>query len=235
MLITRPQAQSERFAQTCQRVFGPQMQIVISPVLKIVPRRTKIDLTGLTGLIFTSENGVRAFAALSHDRSLPAYCVGPRTADVARQIGFRATQGTGGAEALANQIAAAPTHGPLLHVHGVTVAGDIKGVLTQRGIPVRTQVIYDQLEYPLSKAAHDLLSEPAPVLLPVFSPRTATLLLPALVPARALLQIAAISPAVAVSLQKLHTARIDVAAQPDGASMLTSLIGLRDGASRLER
>lgn len=235
LLLTRPRAQSERFARVCSKAFGPDLRIVISPVQEIVLLQASLDLTGLKGLIFTSENGVRAFAALSPIRDLPAFCVGSRTAEAARAAGFAATAGDGGTTALANLIATAAPDGPLLHLHGENVAGDIVSDLSARGISCRTLTVYDQRELPLTAEATTLLSEPQRLLVPVFSARTARILSAAIAGARADLQIAAISPAVADLLREHRNARIVVSKRSDGASMLTTLTGLRESGSRLER
>lgn len=46
------------------------------------------DISNETGLVFTSANGVKAFARLSDARSNPVYTVGRNTADEARTAGF---------------------------------------------------------------------------------------------------------------------------------------------------
>lgn len=235
LLLTRPRAQSERFALVCSKAFGPDLRIVISPVQEIVLLQASLDLMGLKGLIFTSENGVRAFAALSSIRDLPAFCVGPRTGETARAVGFAAMAGDGGTTALVDLITAAAPDGPLLHLHGENVAGDILSDLSARGISCHARTIYDQRELPLTAEATTLLSEPQKLLLPVFSARTARILSPAITGARADLQIAAISPAVADLLREHRNARIVVSERPDGASMLSTLTGLRESGSCLER
>lgn len=235
LLLTRPRAQSERFARLCGQTLGAGIRITISPVLEITPLAVPLDLAGVKGLIFTSENGVRIFAARSPERRLPVWCVGSRTAEVARALGFAASEGPGDAAALIAHLADVQPEGPLLHLHGAHVTGDLAARLSGLGLPVRGLAIYDQTEQPLSDPALALLADPRPVLVPVFSPRTALLLNPALGKARAILHIAAISPAVVKCLQVQSDTRIEVAAHPDGTSMLAALSRLNRNGSVLER
>ena len=53
-------------------------------------------LDGAAGLLFTSANGVRAFAAASPRRDLPALAVGDATAAAARAAGFADVASAGG-------------------------------------------------------------------------------------------------------------------------------------------
>ena len=50
----------------------------------------------MTSLVFTSANGVAAFAALTPDRALPVFTVGDATAEAARAAGFAAVRSAGG-------------------------------------------------------------------------------------------------------------------------------------------
>lgn len=68
----------------------------------------------VTALAFTSIHGVQGFARLSARRDLPAYCVGARTAALARRMGFVAQSANGDAAAL-SALLAAHTSGPVLH------------------------------------------------------------------------------------------------------------------------
>lgn len=234
MILTRPIAQSNRFAEACRARFGNGLRIVISPLLRIVPRATQPDLDGISGLVFTSANGVAAFASQSDDRNLPAWCVGDRTAEAARQVGFQAVSADGDRHALVALLAAHAPVGRLLHLRGVKTAGNLAQDLAKQGIETATHVIYDQAPLAFSEAATHLLSGSAPVIVPLFSPRTATLAAPVLGRANAPLCIAAMSPAVAATIQVQSNVRVEVAVEPRSAAMLDAIATLR-GSSRLER
>jgi uroporphyrinogen-III synthase len=178
LLLTRPRAQSEAFAADVARHLpGRFAPVLIAPLLEIEPVPQVVRLEGVQALLFTSANGVEAFAAASPDRTLPALCVGAITAAAARAHGFRARSADGDVAALAALAAAAwrPGAGALLHIRGRHAAGDLTGALAARGIPARAAELYDQVPRPLPAAAHALLASGVAVVAPMFSPRTARL------------------------------------------------------------
>lgn len=230
LLLSRPLPQSERFADQYKARLGADVQIVISPVMEICAVPTAINMQGVTGLVFTSENAVRQFAARKTTRDLPVWSVGPRTARVARALGFvDVVDADGDVTALAEKVRDGQTKGVLLHPRGTHQAGNLAEMLTQSGVEMRSCAIYTQKAVALSGAALALLAADAPVLVPVFSPRSAILLRPALLGAQAPLKIAALSGAVAEALDLTGPETLAIAAQPNGASMLNVLIRL--GAS----
>lgn len=159
VLITRPEAAARRFAAQVEAL---GLRHVIAPLLRIieVPHDAQA-VREATGLVFTSENGVR-FAGPGNGR--PAWCVGPRTAEAAAAAGYDVTEGPGDAAGLI------PLIGDLgpgwLHPHGAHVAARL---------PVPGIVVYDQLPLPLPPEAGALLRGSSPVILPLFSPRSARL------------------------------------------------------------
>jgi uroporphyrinogen-III synthase len=227
LLLTRPRAQSDRFAAMC-RPRLPQVGIVISPILEIEPIGTPPDLRGYRGLILTSEN---ALTALSQPvpADLVAYCVGDRTAEAARQAGLTAHSVGGSAEDLYAALAGA--EGPLLHLHGVHARGELASRLTEAGTPTEEAVVYDQLPRPLSGPAKALLSGTSPVLLPLFSPRSARLLSDAAKNAVAPLFLAAMSEAVAAAWAGPAPALVRSAERPAAPAMLDLLSDLSTAAS----
>lgn len=177
LLLTRPRAQSERFAAG---LAGPLAALprVIAPLIEIVPQPLALDPTPYATLIFTSENGVAAFVAASGLRERPAWCVGPRTAAAAADEGFAvqaATAAGGTAEALIGCLRAARPATPLLHLRGAHAVTDLAGRLTAQGLDCDEAVIYAQEELPPSEGALAVLAGSAPVVLPLFSPRSARL------------------------------------------------------------
>ena len=80
-LITRPQ---EDAADLAAALHARGIEPLVEPLLQIKPvPGASIDLDQVQALLFTSANGVRAFAALSDRRDLPAFTVGEKSADVA--------------------------------------------------------------------------------------------------------------------------------------------------------
>ena len=100
VLLTRPVAQSEAVARDLTK---DGIDCAIWPLTEIVLTSDTVEIPSATdGLLFTSANGVRAFARLFADRNLPALCVGPATEAAARSAGFAdARSADGDAQALA--------------------------------------------------------------------------------------------------------------------------------------
>lgn len=142
-LVTRPLPDAGR---TAEALAARGVAVLVEPMLRIefLPPPA-LDLAGVQALLFTSANGVRAFAAASPERGLPALAAGDATAREARAAGFhRVGSAAGDGEALARLAAArceAPA-GPLLHASGEAVAGNLAGALAAAGFRVRREVLY---------------------------------------------------------------------------------------------
>lgn len=219
LLLTRPEAASRRFAAAFAARFGTGIPVLVAPLMALRP--CPLDQAPeAEAAILTSEAGATALAAASDWRA-PAFCVGARTAAAARTAGFPVAAVAADAAALLPLLrGAAPRH--LLHARGRHAAFDFKGVLDPEGFTVAEAVIYDQPALPLSPAARALLDRPAPVLLPVFSPRSARLFAEAAGQPTAPLCVAAMSPAVTAALP-LAPAALETAPQPDAEGMLAAL------------
>ena len=191
-------------------------RVVIAPVMDIVPREPGPPVVGGT-LVFSSANGVAAAAGQGLSRALPVVTVGEATARAARAAGWQARCAGPTADALVAALVADPPAGPLLHLHGAHARGDVATRLRRAGIDARDRVIYDQPERPLTAEARAALAGAEPVILPIFSPRSAALLsrdVKALAP----LHVIALSPAVA---EEVHV--------PDISSLQTCDSPTRDG------
>ena len=208
ILLTRPDAQSQRFAEALA------LPALISPL--IAPRFLHPEIPPHRALILTSETGALAAKGLSPCR---AYCVGDQTASTAHALGFDAISAQGDAEALIALILRDPTS-PLLHLRGREARGDIAARLTAQGLPTTEVLAYAQEPQPLSEAATLALQGAAPILAPLFSPRSAELLAAecARIGATAPLTVIAMSPAVALAARTLDPAA-RIAAHPDALSM----------------
>jgi len=223
LLLTRPRAQAARFADEFTARFGSGFDIVTAPVMEIVPEADPIPLDGVAALIFTSENGVAAFAAVQPDRSLHAWCVGERTADAARAAGFTATASEGTAETLVRDLAAAGPSGRLLHLRGEHAAGDVKGDLTALGFEIETRVVYRQAALPFGADVLARVAQAPLTLLPLFSPRSARLVGAQLGDSPARFALVPMSPAVTAAWTGPAPVVLCPAARPDGPAMLDAL------------
>jgi uroporphyrinogen-III synthase len=120
---------------------------------------------------------------------------------------------------LVSRVLAERPKGPLLHLRGQHARGDVAARLTAGGVGTVERVVYDQRARPLSEEAGAVLGGAAPVVAPVFSPRSAALLAQ-VGRVVAPLAIAAISPAAAEAARPLGALRTVIADHPDGAAMI---------------
>lgn len=226
LLLTRPEAQSRRFAAAFRARFGAGWPVVISPLTEIAFLPGDLPAVLPADIVFTSENGVAAFTRLRAERGATAWCVGTRTEAAARAAGFVTRCGPGDWTGLAQLLIDDGRVRRVLHPCGVHAAGDLPGRLGSAGIETVSVTVYDQKELPPTAEALRLLQEPLPVLLPLFSPRSARLAARALAQARASLRIAAISPAADAAAAGLPAEARITAARPDGEAMLDALAAL---------
>ncbi len=144
ILVTRTQPGAEETAAALRhRGYEP----LVSPALSLHPTDPppELSLAGLQGLLFTSANGVRAFAAMRPERDLTAWCVGPATDAAARDSGFQDRRcAHGDASALADLVGstADPGAGALLHVANAAAAGRLAESLRNAGFEVRFAPLY---------------------------------------------------------------------------------------------
>lgn len=230
ILLTRPAPDSAAFAGAL-RARLPEARVVISPLLRIEWLGPLPD-GAFDGLIFTSRNGVRAYLALGGPL-LPCYCVGPGTADEARAAGFRAAEATGDARSLEALIRADRPAGRWLHAHGRHVRVALAERLSDAGIAVTGCAIYDQVAQELDAPARAALAGPAPVIAPVFSPRSAKLLSQGENP-RAPVYIVAMSAAVREALGDWPHANCMIAGRMDTGAMLDATLESAALATRVE-
>jgi len=222
LLMTRPRPASEAFAAGL-RVAGGGFDLVISPLIRVVPLGHLPDMERFSGLVFTSAQGVARYVALNGPRRM-GYAVGGATAQAARAAGLHVTSADGDADALVALIRAHPPTGPLLHVRGQHSRGQVVDKLRQAGIATQDVVVYDQVLEPLSDAAKDALRNRR-VVCPVFSPRSAAHLADQATDARDL-NIVAMSPAVAAELPDLKTGKMVVSPRPQAQAMQRATLDL---------
>lgn len=197
--------------------------MVIAPVVEIVPTGAPVDFEGVAAVIFTSPSAV--LSGLAPGRPLRAWCVGDRTAAVARAAGFEAVSVGGAADDLVSALLAAGERGPCLHLRGAESRGEVAGRLALAGVPCRELVVYTQQDVPLTSAADAVLRGAQPVLLALFSPNSAARLSAELAgrEVRAPLLLAAMSPAVAAAWRGPPPLRTVVAERPDSRAMVAAL------------
>ncbi len=179
ILLTRPLADCQKLADELthmgfKTMFEPLMEINFFDDITI-------DLTDMQALLFTSANGVSAFARLVKTRDITAYCVGDSTANMAKSYGFsHILSADGNINDLADIVInnANINDGGLYHAAANIIAGDLGALLSAKGFKYQRAILYQAI---YSKALHKktiaaILNEDINAIL-LFSPRTAVILL----------------------------------------------------------
>lgn len=216
LLLTRPVAQSERFLAILTEALGARPPAVISPLAEMLPTGAVVPAKG--ALALTSGRAVEAAGEILAGRV--AYCVGARTAELARQAGAKAISADGDAEAL---LALIMRQRPdrVIHLRGDHQRGDLVARLRLAGVEADELELYRTRDLPLTTAARRLLDGRGRILAPVFSPRSAARLAEAAGPALARMVVAAISPAAAAPLAGAQYVEFSEAPNAEALAALT--------------
>lgn len=227
LLLTRPKEDAVALAATLKTLGH---SVVVAPLMQVeIYEGPPLAISGMQGVIATSANGVRAFAARSDKRDIPIYAVGPQTAEAATQAGFQFVYSAeGDAAALAEAIAgwAKPDMGGLLHAAGTETAGRLRQALQAKGFAVTVEILYEATpvaELPQNLA--DALRADSLDGVMLFSPRSAKLFASLVTGAKlghacARLKCFCISAATASALGDLSFQQVSVAGAPNQEAML---------------
>jgi uroporphyrinogen-III synthase len=232
ILLTRPIAEARSFAIALTDRFGTRIHPVLAPLMAVEHLAPSLPPGPFAGVIFTSAAGVDAALHAGFDLPKDAWCVGRKTADRAAAAGFRARSADGDADALVAAILADPLQGRLLHLRGEEARGEVAERLISAGIETASLTIYRQRAQPLPAAGAAVLAREGPVILPLFSPRSAVLFRAALPPeARATLWLVAMSAAVADEARAITHHALVTAPHPTAEAMLTACGQALDAAT----
>jgi uroporphyrinogen-III synthase len=231
LLVTRPEPDATRTAQAL-RARGHE--VLVAPLL--FTQTLEAEFAGPYGaVLMTSANAARVVAThkrIPELRAFPAYVVGSRTAEAAREAGFANVESADGALADLVRLIATRLTGsrmPLLHLAAADRAGDLAGDLSAHGIAVETAVVYRAI------AAERLPAELGQALLNAkldgalhYSRRSAATLIELSRSAgvlSAVLNLAhyCVSEEVAVPLREAGARRISVAPHPVEAALIGML------------
>lgn len=113
---------------------------MIAPLLTIESLETKPVIPDDATLIFTSAHGVRHCGLRGDDRQV--YCIGDATARVAKAQGFTSVIFADGDWKDLTKIVD-KTEGPIIHVSGSIVRGNIVQTLCDQGFDARRQIVYE--------------------------------------------------------------------------------------------
>jgi uroporphyrinogen-III synthase len=225
VLLTRPLEESRKLAAVLE---AEGIECMIWPLTRIVPTVMELKLPyAVGGLLFTSANGVRALAALTERRDLPALCVGRATAEATRKAGFlNCFSADGDARALAD-LASRSGIRSFFHPRGRDTAGDLKDWLACTGQQVTEAVLYEAQETgPPPAPVAAALREETVGLVTAWSARNAAILARRLAECGARLAATdalAISEAAAGPLRGTGFRAVRVAETPDAAAMTAAI------------
>lgn len=223
VLITRPKAQAEAFTAALEAAYGGPVRTVMSPLIEIVQLAVTGSYQNVQHVILTSVHGVTAAARLRLPKGIHAWCVGAQTANAAANMGFEVHNADGANRELVAMIVAASPKGRIVHVRGEYVAGTIVERLRSSGIACEVVVAYNQRACPATSAARELLRGQHPVIVPLFSPRTASLFAE-IADFNAPLHLISISEAVDISSEDAPIASRVVATNDRRAGMITGTL-----------
>lgn len=143
LLVTRPAADAAALAEILKR---RGFDVLSEPMLDIVAvPGPPVAVADAQALLVTSANGARAFAARNSERDLRVLAVGDASAGAARALGFTRVESASGDVAQLAELCRRtcdPALGPLVHVAGTRVAGDLAGELERAGFIYRREVLY---------------------------------------------------------------------------------------------
>lgn len=230
LVVTRPQADGERTAQTVRK---RGHEVLLAPLMQV--QSLPADLSGAWGAVaITSANAPPAIAgnpARAMLLQMPLYAVGHRSADAARAAGFSNVISAGGnVRDLVRLIGErhADVKTPLLYLAGEDRAADLIGALAARDIAADLRVVYRAVTLPYPPALTVALQEGAVDGVLHFSQRSAENYLagaraaglsgPALAVAHYCL-----SAAIAAPLSAAGAERVAVARQPSEAALIELL------------
>ncbi|MEL7256608.1 MAG: uroporphyrinogen-III synthase [Pseudomonadota bacterium] len=233
ILITRPLKSANEFADLLRARIGPDVPLILSPLIEIHHLSPKVMTEDVQTLVFTSAHAVHAFTALTKERHFTCYVVGSATGDAARMVGFEPIEGEGSAQSLADTLLKNRPAGPILYLRGNHIAFDFAEALAQTGAEFRQSIVYDQRETHLTEEAKTTLATASGVILPLFSPRSAKLFFDNQT-WRARLFVGAMSKNVAREVPEDNVAMLSTAQNPSAGAMLDVVEQLWTSANRLE-
>ena len=217
ILITRPREDADRLAADFE---AQGFDTLIEPMLTIdFVEDPSFSTTGAQAILLTSANGARALGRTMAPRDMRVLAVGEKTAEAARDQGFTRIEAAGGnVEKLADLAADVldPGDGPVIHISGRDVAGDLAGALSARGFTYSRHVLYKaRATEAFSEALVDALSAGDIAAVVFYSARTAATFVMLAKQAgvsgcAASMTAFCISEAVAEAARELDWARIEV-------------------------
>jgi uroporphyrinogen-III synthase len=235
VLVTRPGEDGTALAE----ILGARgIESIIEPLLTIKQiEGPALELGNVQALLLTSANGVRALARRTERRDIPVYAVGDATATTARSSGFvQVHSAAGNVETLVELVTEMlkPKAGPLLHIAGSAVAGDLIALVEAAGFECTREVLYEAVvERSLMSSTIAAIKDAHIDIVTLYSPRSAEIFVELVRKARLVrscqnIIALCLSQAVADKISELHWQEVHIAKEPNQDALLdllTELIG----------
>jgi uroporphyrinogen-III synthase len=218
LVLTRPEEASRRFLAAVEMCAGGPVAHILSPAIEIESVAHGPLPDGVVSVILTSEQAALRARGAGVRAGMKAWCVGDRTAEVARREGIEAVSAGGDVEALIAAILKARPEAPLVHIRGEQTTGDVSARLTKAGLLTHDLVVYRQKDFPLLSEVFEALAGGKTLVVPLFSPRSAEAFLRQAKPT-APLRVIAMSQAVADKAAVCGALDILLAERPDLEAM----------------
>lgn len=179
IILTRPYDDSVSLKKRIEK--ETNHKCIISPLLEIEYLNREINIPENSNLIFTSSNGVVAFANLTDERDYNVITVGATSKKVAEDLGFKnissATHNRSkfsGEVALVNFIKS--NYKPLesfVHISAEVTKGNLEKLLLKNGFNYQKEILYKAHRKPLSQEVLNLINSGEKIIILFFSERTA--------------------------------------------------------------
>jgi uroporphyrinogen-III synthase len=225
ILVTRPKQDGE---ETAALLAMRGHEALLAPLLETRWfDGPQLDLSGISAILATSANGVRALVRRTSRRDIPILAVGPQTTQEARAAGFKRVENADGDAAVLAQAVPSwisPSDGTLLHVCGEQNEGTLAGRLASLGYAVQREILYVVEPRAMPPVATDALRAGQLDAAIFFSPRSAGIFM-AQAGGISLRHVTAlcISPATAQALPQGAFGDIRIAAKPNQEALLALL------------
>ncbi len=239
VMVTRPEAEAQRTARRLERL-GHTPRLLPLTRVRPLPAAIPTGVGDVAAVVVTSANALRLAepALLAPLLDKPVFAVGSRTAEIAREVGFRhAVEGPGHAGGLAETVlASSGQDGTIAYLCGRLRRDTIERALAAAGRRCVAIETYETIDVPYTseKLAEALGTEPLGAIL-LYSPYAAERLV-ALGAEKSVAEYAASATIICISRQtadacsEISGARVVVAAEPHEDAMFDLL---HDAASRL--
>jgi len=222
LLLTRPLDGNERFCSNIEHLLN-RCEILDNPIQKIEFLSAPSKIKNNAVLIFTSINGLRA-AERYKLTNKKCFVVGENTKKIAKSLRYEVLGFARDQEQLVKLIKSNKTSECLVHIRGRHTVGNLCSSLNGGAVSCIEIVGYKQEPLEIKKQIFKKVQSNRPVILPIFSARTAKLLKNNLDLTG--FYVVAISEAVEKILADIELGDLLISEQPDLQSMQEATLAI---------